>query len=70
MVNILYAHKDHPIEPLGPAYLTSSIARHGHKSKLLLTSRNIDKAVEEVSEEIKKERVDIFAQSIIFGSHH
>ncbi|MBS3091792.1 B12-binding domain-containing radical SAM protein [Candidatus Pacearchaeota archaeon] len=68
-MKVLYAHKHHPIEPLGVAYISSSIARSGHESKLMLTPRNIDKAVEEVSRVIDQEHPDIFAQSIIFGSH-
>jgi radical SAM superfamily enzyme YgiQ (UPF0313 family) len=68
-MKVLYAHKHHPIEPLGVGYLASSIARGGHESKLVLTSRNMDEAVEQVSNKINEYGIDVFAQSIIFGSH-
>ena len=68
-MKVLYAHKHHPIEPLGVGYVASSIARGGHESKLMLTPRNVDKAIEDVSRVIDEYHPDIFAQSIIFGSH-
>jgi anaerobic magnesium-protoporphyrin IX monomethyl ester cyclase len=69
MVKVLFAYQKHPVEPLGIGYLASSIARGGHETKLVLTSEKIDRAVELVEETIRKEKPDIFAQSIIFGSH-
>lgn len=69
MVKVLNAHKNHPVEPLGVGYLASSIARGGHESKLMLTSRNMGEAVEQVTQKINEYQPDIFAQSIIFGSH-
>ena len=68
-MKVLYAHKHHPIEPLGVGYLASSTARGGHDSKLILTSRNIEQAVEQVSRTVEEYRPNVFAQSIIFGSH-
>jgi len=68
-MRVLYAHKSHPIEPLGVGYLASSIARGGHETKLLLTSRNLDEAEAHVNREIEQYKPGIFAQSIIFGSH-
>ena len=68
-MKVLYAHKSHPIEPLGIGYIASSIARGGHQSRLVLTPKNMDKAIDFVSREIEEYKPDIFAQSIIFGSH-
>ena len=69
MVKVLFAHQTHPIEPLGIGYISSSIARGGHESQLELTSKNINEAVEHISEAINREEPDLFCQSIIFGSH-
>ena len=68
-MKVLYLHKRHPIEPLGIGYVSSSIARNGHKSKLILSSKDVGKAADHVSKEIEECKPDIFAQSIIFGSH-
>jgi len=68
-MKVLYAHKHHPIEPLGIGYVASSIARGGHKSKLVLTPKDINYATEKIAEKINDYKPDIFAQSIIFGSH-
>ncbi|MDP2629070.1 MAG: cobalamin-dependent protein [Nanoarchaeota archaeon] len=69
MVKVLFVHKTHPIEPLGIGYLSSSIAREGHETQLILTSSDLEKAVEEVSEKIQEYKPEVLAQSIIFGSH-
>ena len=68
-MKVLFAHKKHPIEPLGVGYLASSIARGGHESRLELTSRDINEAVAHMSSVIDEYKPNIFAQSIIFGSH-
>ena len=69
MVKVIFAHQIHPVEPLGIGYLTSSIARGGHETNLVLTPPNIEDALELVSKEVEKHKPDVFAQSIIFGSH-
>lgn len=69
MVNVLYAHKPHPVEPLGIGYLASSIERGGHNSKLMLTDREVDIAFNQVCKELENGKYHIFAQSNIFGSH-
>jgi anaerobic magnesium-protoporphyrin IX monomethyl ester cyclase len=69
MVKVLFAHEKHPIEPLGIGYLASSIARSGHETKMVLAPKEMDKAVALTGKAIEKEKPDIFAQSIIFGSH-
>src|SRR3989344_1243221 len=69
MKKVLFAHKTHPIEPLGIGYITSSIARGGHESKMILTPKDIDEAVKQISQKVSEYNPDIFAQSIIFGSH-
>jgi len=68
-MKVLYAHKSHPIEPLGIGYVSSSIAKGGHTSKLILTPKDMDEAADLVFKEIEEYRPEIFAQSIIFGSH-
>src|SRR3989344_7298432 len=69
MKKVLFAHKTHPIEPLGIGYITSSIARGGHESKMILTPKDIDEAVKQICQKVSEYNTDIFAQSIIFGSH-
>lgn len=69
MVKVLFAHQQHPIEPLGIGYLASSIARNGHETTVALTPKNVDAAFDLVDKTIDAERPDIFAQSVIFGSH-
>jgi anaerobic magnesium-protoporphyrin IX monomethyl ester cyclase len=69
MVKVLFAHKSHPIEPLGVGYISGAIARGGHKSKMILTYDDMEDAVQRVSSAIESEKPAIFAQSIIFGSH-
>lgn len=68
-MKVLYAHKSHPVEPLGIGYVSSSISRGGHVSKLVLTDKDIDKATAHLFGVIEDFKPDIFAQSIIFGSH-
>jgi anaerobic magnesium-protoporphyrin IX monomethyl ester cyclase len=68
-MKVLFAHQTHPVEPLGIGYLSSSIAREGHKTRLEVTPADIVKAAHQVSKAIQDYRPDIFAQSIIFGSH-
>jgi len=69
MTKVLFAHKHHPIEPLGIAYVSSAIAEGGHESRLMLTPKDIEEASEQVSDMIREYNPDIFAQSIIFGTH-
>ena len=70
MVNIVYAHKRHPVEPLGIGYMSSAVARGGHRSKMVLTSpKRMEAAVEQTLRAIDENQADILAQSIIFGSH-
>lgn len=69
MVNVLYAHKSHPVESLGIGYLASSIARGGHGTKIILTGDGIDIAINEICEELDKGDYRVFGQSVIFGSH-
>ncbi len=69
MVDVLFAHQAHPIEPLGIGYLASSIARGGHATRVALTPKDLDKAFDLVDREIQEKKPRIFAQSVIFGSH-
>lgn len=66
-MKVLYAHKNHPVEPLGIGYLSSSTSRGNHESKLILTNhKNLE---DKIFKEIEEYQPDILAQSIIFGSH-
>jgi anaerobic magnesium-protoporphyrin IX monomethyl ester cyclase len=69
MVKVLYAHKRHPIEPLGLGYIASSIARGGHESRLELTEEDVKESIDQLEPVINEYNPGIFAQSIIFGSH-
>lgn len=69
MVDVTFVHQTHPIEPLGIGYLSSSIARGGHKARMILAPKEMDKAVALVERELEKNKTDILAQSVIFGSH-
>ncbi len=69
MVSVLFAHKKHPIEPLGIGYISSSIARGGHSARMILTTGNAEESADMVNRELESRQYDVFAQSIIFGSH-
>lgn len=69
MVKVLFAHQIHPIEPLGVGYLASSISRGSHETRVALTSKDLGEAHELVEEAIRNYQPDVFAQSVIFGSH-
>tara|TARA_Y100000310_G_scaffold341895_1_gene442746 strand:+ start:1264 stop:2832 length:1569 start_codon:yes stop_codon:yes gene_type:complete len=69
MVDSLFAHKRHPVEPLGIGYLASSIARGGHGIDLMLTEGDLEVATNEVCEKLDRGNYKVFGQSVIFGSH-
>jgi anaerobic magnesium-protoporphyrin IX monomethyl ester cyclase len=69
MVEVLIAHKRHPIEPLGVGYISSSIARGGHRAKMILTNGSARESAELVNKELSSGKYRVFGQSIIFGSH-
>ncbi len=68
-MKVLFAHKEHPIEPLGIGYIASSIAKGGHESDLVLVPKDLNEAVRIIESSIENYKPRILAQSIIFGSH-
>ena len=68
-MKVLFAHKEHPIEPLGIGYIASSIAKGGHESDLVLVPKDLNEAVRIIESSIVNYQPRILAQSIIFGSH-
>ena len=64
-MKVLFLIKDYVVEPLGIAYLSSSLKAHGHTTDIIKTK---NRNAEEIAREIYRDIPDIIAYSITTGS--